>query len=314
MNPPGRHIQILRPGMLTTVQDLGRTGYQQYGMPVSGPMDEWSFRLANLLVGNPPGAACLEITIAGPSILLQAEGWIAICGADIQPRLNGETLENHRAYRVKTGDTLSTGFAAMGCRSYIAFSGGIDVPMVMGSRATYLTGKTGGYEGRALKEGDVIPLGEEEKKPFSGTLPPEVKNIPFAPGPVRLLPGPETDSLDLEALKNLLNSTFTISPNSNRMGYRLEGAAVKPKPEKSNIVSAPVTMGTIQAPAGGQPLILMADRQTTGGYPRIALVATIDLPRVGQLKPGDTITFEEIGLEIAQRLLKERMRLLGKLH
>lgn len=299
--------------MLTTVQDSGRIGYQQYGMPVGGPMDELSYRLANLLVGNPEGAACLEATIAGPEIMFEKEVWVAISGADMQPQINGKGIRNNKAYLMKRGSILSLGFANLGCRSYIAFSGGIDVPVVMGSRSTYLTGKTGGFRGRALMEGDKLMLGEEEAKPLTGNLPPEIAQLPFATGPIRILPGPETGSLGLEALKSLLNSTFAISMNSNRMGYRLEGAVVKPEPESSNIISAPVTMGTIQAPAGGEPIILMADRQTTGGYPRIAVVASIDLPRLGQLQPGDKITFEEISLEDAQILLRERIKLLDEM-
>lgn len=313
MSKTGRYLEILRPGMLTTVQDMGRTGYQQFGMPVSGPMDCWSYGLANLLVGNLPGAACLEATIYGPEVLFHSGGWMAICGADMEPRINGDIIGNNCVYRFKSGDILSTGYANKGSRSYMAFSGGLGVPMVMGSRATYLMGKIGGVQGRALKQGDFLKLEDNTFKPFPETLSAKITDVSFVAGPIRILPGPETYSLDLEALQNLLNGTFTIGTNSNRMGYRLEGVPVKPKRESSNIVSVPVPMGTIQAPAGGEPVILMADRQTTGGYPRIAIAATIDLPRLGQLKPGDSITFEEIDLDHAKRLIVEKSQWIRKL-
>ncbi len=300
--------------MLTTVQELGRRGYQSFGMPVCGPMDELSHRVANLISGNQPQAATLEATIQGPDIRFTQNTTFCISGAMMAPRLNGNSIENNILYHASQDDVLTMGYATLGCRSYIAFLGGVEVPMLMGSRSTYLTGKIGGHHGRALRKGDILPIGVPTPKLSAFKLPSKIIQSVFTPGPIRILPGPEIDHFGFEALKNLLNTTYTIQPNSNRMGYRLAGEPLLPKPGMADVISSPVPPGTIQVPPDGQPIILMADRQTTGGYPRMAVVASIDLPVLGQMKPGDNLTFAEISIAEAQKLIIERNALTGFSH
>jgi len=299
--------------MLTTVQDGGRIGFQSSGMPVGGAMDNLSLRLANISVGNTPDAACLEVTLAGPEILFTEQTYFCICGAEMQARLNDSPLKNGQPAWAQRNDILKMSFASKGCRAYIAFAGGVDVKPVMGSHSTFLAGKMGGYEGRQLKAGDSLTLGAKTGNPLQIRLPDDLLNSIFSNKPIKILPGPEIISFGADAIKKLLSSTFTVSPDSNRMGYRLDGAKLTTKTAEKGIISSPVSMGCIQIPASGQPLVLMADRQTTGGYPRIAVVATIDLPRLAQMKPGDKLCFEEISLDEAQNLLKEREKIIREM-
>jgi antagonist of KipI len=305
-------ILIEQAGMLTTIQDTGRVGFQQFGMPVCGAMDTLSCQLANLLLGNDPGAACLETTIVGPTIRFNSQTYFAITGADLQPMLNKLAIAHYTPFLAHQNDVLSFKGIKTGCRAYIAFSGGIDVPAIMGSKSTYLLGNVGGYYGRALKNGDVVPIIEPAGKPPNISIPLELYTIYNQNEPVRIIPGPEATRYRMRAYGKMLETTYTISTNSNRMGYRLNGKPIKIKDDLANIISSSTPPGTIQLPADGLPIILLADRQTTGGYARLGVVASVDLPVVAQLMPGESIRFQEIKVEQAQALyLEQQMMLKG---
>jgi len=305
-------LLIRSSGLLTTVQDLGRYGFQRYGMPVAGAMDAFSFQLANALVGNLPNDACLEITLIGPEIEFFDDGILAICGADINPCMNGNPVSINKTITAKKGDLLSFGGLNAGCRSYIAFAGGIQVPMVMGSRSTYLRGKIGGFEGRALKSGDVVPLGLMHHKPVFKEIPVDLLPQYGSSQILQITPGPEINRFDIQGITALLTSEYKIADQSDRMGYRLSGEEIKQAKGSADIISAGISMGSVQIPGNGQPIILMADRQTTGGYTRIAHVASVDLTLLAQLKPGDRIRFKEITLGKAQELIISRQKLIEK--
>ena len=327
-------IEIETPGLLSTIQDLGRFGYQRYGMPVSGAMDSQSLRLANLLVGNDPGAAGIEATLMGPTLRFSASTRISLCGSGMQGMINDSVVPSYRALEVKEGDVLHFVGQESGCRMYIALAGGVDVPVVMGSRSTFLRAGIGGHEGRALRKGDVLPLGtsagggdtqySDPQPEVAGSrlpvVPPE--QLPLDPPdevsmvrpelipdyqskePIRIIPGPEVHRLASKGVISLLTTEYRVSVNSDRMGYRLEGEAISLSTPTADIISAGIAMGTIQVTGNGQPIILMADRQTTGGYVRAAVVASVDLGRVAQLRPGDTVTFAEISQEEARELFR----------
>lgn len=288
-------IKLLNPGMFTTIQDLGRFGFQKYGMPVSGAMDTHSLKLANFLVGNNPDEACFECTALGPTIEFQAKSFISICGADMQAAINDKQIEMYKTISVKKSDVLRFKGLKNGFRTYIAFAGGLDVPLVMGSKSTYIRGKIGGINGRQIKQGDEIKLGRSIKNI-------EIKQISKDQIPVyndffeaRIIPGPEADHFTIKGLTTFLYSEYTLSAQCDRMGYRLSGEKLEHK-LSADIISSGVAFGTIQVPAHGEPIIMMADRQTTGGYTRIANVISADLPYLAQLKPGDKIRFKEAKL------------------
>jgi biotin-dependent carboxylase-like uncharacterized protein len=303
-------VIIESAGLLTTVQDRGRYGYQRYGMPVSGAMDTFSLGLANMLVGNDPGAACLEATVHGPEIHFTGETVIAVTGADMDMTVNGKRAALNAAVNVRKGDRLAFRGLRYGCRSYIAFAGGIDVSPVMGSRSTYLRAATGGHEGRALRAGDELPLGVACINGMIREIPegliPEYRHAQT----IRITTGPEAHFFNISGLRNFLTTEYSVTAQSDRMGYRLSGEPVSRREGRGDIISAGISQGTIQVPGDGQPIILMADRQTSGGYARIACVTSVDLTLVAQLIPGDTLRFKEISLEKAQELYKERQKLL----
>ena len=294
-------------GLLTTVQDRGRYGYQRFGMPVSGAMDVFSFELANLLVGNDPGDACLEATISGPELEFTGATWIAITGADMDPRLNGQGIPMNTTIDVRPGDRLGFRGLRSGCRAYIAFAGGIAVPPVMGSRSTYLRTGIGGFQGRALMPGDELPLGEPKGKPRLKKIPegliPDYKHEQT----IRIISGPEAHYFEIVGLRSFLSTEYTVTAQSDRMGYRLSGEPIQHKEGMTNIISAGISLGTVQVPGDGQPIILMADRQTSGGYARIANVITVDLTLLAQLRPGDIVRFSETTLDSARQLYLNRM-------
>jgi antagonist of KipI len=307
-------IIIRSPGMLTTVQDGGRIGYQRSGMPVSGAMDTWSFRLANILTGNPPDAACLETTLTGPDIIFTDTRYIAICGADMYPCLNDKPIRMWETSKVGKDDILSFSGLKHGCRSYIAISGGIDVPKVMGSRSTYLRGGLGGFMGRPLRPGDVIPLGENPARTIPvREIPEEHRPVYLSHQTIRIIPGPEAHRFGFDGIRSFLTGQYRISAHSDRMGYRLEGPVIPVADNNYDIISAGISEGTIQVTGNGQPVILMADRQTTGGYARIGNVISVDLPLVAQMKPGDTLNFREVSLDAAQKLWMESCKILESL-
>ncbi|MEH7342435.1 biotin-dependent carboxyltransferase family protein [Bacillus sp. JJ1532] len=305
-------LEIMKPGMLSTIQDLGRKNYQFYGVSACGAMDALSLRLANILVGNNEWEAGLEITMLGPKIKFIKDGLIAITGADLSPMLNGETVPLWKSIKVYKGDILDFGSIKYGCRSYLAMAGGIDVPPIMGSKSTFLRGGYGGLEGRKLQKGDVICIGEMKAKTsfLARKLPPSYIPNYKENRMVRVILGPQNDAFTEEAIDLMLSTPYQISTNSDRMGYRLEGKALTHL-NGPDIFSDFITAGSIQVPGNGQPIILMSDCQVTGGYTKIGVVIGVDLPYLAQRRPGDYVCFEEIDISEAQRLWKEQEKLLN---
>lgn len=299
-------IKIIKPGLLTTVQDLGRSGYQQYGVTVSGVMDNVSARLANILVGNDEGEGLLEVTMLGPEIEFLADIVIAITGGDLLPVLNNHAVAMGKSLLVKKGDKLAFRGIKNGCRSYIAFSGGIEVPILMGSKATFTRGSIGGHEGRALKAGDLLTIGEprDALNLLTGRVLQENWYEYSHTIELRVVLGPQEDAFTEAGLKTFFSSQYGVTNECDRMGYRLEGERIEHK-KGGDIISDGIAMGAIQIPSHGNPIIMMADRQTTGGYTKIGNVITVDLPKVAQAKPGDKIIFKEVALEEAHALLRD---------
>ena len=301
-------LQIREPGLFTTVQDRGRYGYQRLGVPVSGAMDEFALRAANLLVGNDQGAACLEMTVIGPDIAFLADTWIAVAGADLTARLDGEALERWESVQVRAGSTLSFTDMQDGMRAYLAVAGGVDLPLVMGSRSTYAKAAIGGVDGRALRKGDVIsalPLGPD--RTFVRRQLPDGLKIPSygQHHELRVVLGPQHRAFGPEAIATLLGSVYTISLDSDRMGYLLQGPPIVHQ-SGADIVSDGNPPGAVQVPGNGTPTVLLADRGTTGGYTKIATVISSDLARLAQAVPGHTVTLEAVTVEEAHRLYREK--------
>ncbi len=300
-------IKVISPGVLTTVQDTGRFGHQAAGIPEAGAMDRASLRLANALVGNPEDAAALELTVFGGTFEFDGKGTIALTGADMRPFLNGNRMSMNTAVPVKAGDRLELGVASRGMRAYLAVSGGIDVPVVLGSRSTDLKSRLGGLEGRKLRAGDVLengsrPQAAAELAEVQGTpCEPVLQRLAKATSPegvtqIRFLFGPQDAMFAEDAKKTFTDSIYTLSAACDRMGYRLEGAAV-PSLNGTDILSEGICFGSIQVPANGQPIVMMADHQTTGGYAKIGTVLSEDLPLLAQLGPGKRIHFVPVTLE-----------------
>jgi len=297
-------IEVLKPGALSTFQDLGRFGHQHHGIPVSGVMDERSHRLACMLVGNAPSEATLEVTLLGPTLRFEVPAVIAVCGADLGATLGGRALPLGAPVSVAAGDLLAFGKRASGLRAYIAVAGGYALRPVMGSTSTYVRGGFGGAQGGPLQKGDRIALGGAPSpgspRGASGfTFPEEVQRAPGAP--IRIVPGREWEAFEPQAHRAMAEQVFRVSPRSDRMGYRLECEPLRLL-EPLELQSEAVGFGTVQVPPDGHPIVLLADRQTTGGYPRIANVAAVDLPCMAQLIAGEPVRFEWISLDAAQAL------------
>ncbi|MBP5200086.1 MAG: biotin-dependent carboxyltransferase family protein [Schwartzia sp.] len=296
-------ILVKTPGPLTTVQDEGRFFYQSSGVRPSGVMDVAAYEAANALVGNEKGEAALEMTFLGATVEFQSAAWFAATGADMQAKLDGAPVERYRAIHAEGGQTLAFGMAANGCRGYLAVRGGIDVPVVMGSRSTDMSAKLGGFEGRALKAGDVLPT-----LPDDGWTPTELRYAPpvyESAATVRVVPGPQEEYFTAAGIETFFSSAYEISPNSDRMGLRLEGPEIE-SVSGTDIVSDGIVFGSIQVPSGGKPILLMADHQTTGGYAKIGTVLSLDLPKLAQARPGDTVRFVRISAEDAQALYERK--------
>ncbi|ARI78405.1 5-oxoprolinase subunit C family protein [Halobacillus mangrovi] len=323
-------IRVVKGGLLTTIQDLGRFGHQKHGVIASGVMDSESHRIANLLVGNSPDLATIEITLMGPVLEFQEDALISICGGSLSPMIDGDSAPMWRPIFVKKGSELRFGNPKQGFRAYLAVCGGFDVPVVMDSRSTYLRAGIGGFKGRALDKGDELRLNSPTDTAFS-----IFENLKQKPGKhsyatpnwfvaheftpviqsgetIRITEGREYDQFSTESQNALIQESFKIDSKSDRMGYRLNGPRLERKDDK-DMISEAVAFGTIQVPSEGNPIILLADRQTTGGYPKIAQVARIDLPKVAQMKPGEQIRFEWISLDKAQKLYLEREKALDQL-
>lgn len=285
-------LHVVKPGLLTTVQDLGRWGRQAIGVPVAGPMDPFSHRLANALVSNEPGAATLEITLIGPEVVFEDERVSAVTGAAFDLSLDGQPVQGSRAFLARRGARLTFGQRRRGSRAYLAVGGGLAVPLVLGSRATHVLSRIGGFGGRALQAGDRVPLGARpaEFRKARAFEPANERAIPDRHAQVRILPGPHQDRFVPGAFDRLQSTPYAIANESDRMGFRLRGPAIEHRTDASMISDA-TPLGVLQVPASGQPVLLMADRQTTGGYPAIATVIAADIGLAGQLAPGDTISF-----------------------
>jgi antagonist of KipI len=313
-------ISVLHPGLLTTVQDLGRPGYQQAGLVVGGALDATALRVANMLVGNSPQAAGFEITLRGPRLRFTASHLVAITGAHLSPTLNGQPVGLHRPVWVRAGTELAFGKAVAGSRAYLAVAGGLDVPLVLGSRATYLRAGLGGWHGRALLAGDCLPMGTPSAigQRLTQQLAPAAPTAawaaaPWTPGPqlcpppaaeplLRAVRGPEYGQFVEASQRAFWHEPFEVTPAADRMGYRLQGPALARWAAAPELLSSAVTLGTVQVPASGQAIVLLADCQTTGGYPRLAQVISADFGALAQLRPGQRCRFGEVTLAEAQAL------------
>ncbi len=312
-------VKVIKPGVLATIQDLGRFGSQKYGVIVGGAMDSLAVRIANILVGNEEGEATIEVTMYGTKLQFEDEHLIAVTGGYLEPKIDGEPLSMWRPALVRKGQVLTFNSPRSGCRAYIALSGGLQVPKVMGSKSTYTQANIGGYKGRELREDDVLFCGEvsEQGETFIRKLKelntPVQWSVNYSPfyfctsEKIRILKGSEFDWFENKSQQNLLSEPYKITLNTNRMGCQLEGAKLSLM-NKSELLSEGVTYGTIQVPTNGLPIILMAERQTTGGYPKIGQVITADLPRLAQMQPGNTIHFEIISIDEAEKLLIQQER------
>ena len=322
-------IRVIRPGLLTTIQDQGRAGLQQFGVIVSGAMDPLALRISNLLVGNEQHSAVLEITLSGPALLFEHEALIAIAGADLSAIIDGQAVPLWRPIWVRQGSRLEFGSPLRGSRAYLSVAGGIDVPLVMHSRSTYLRARLGGFDGRSLQAGDVLNLRaaspgvsqQIKRKSERGSELPFVAPDWFAGSDlaeylddptIRVMSGGQYDWFNDESREAFVSEPFSITKQSDRMGYRLAGPTLR-FIQPRELVSEAVTVGTIQVPPEGQPIILMADRPTTGGYAKIAQVATVDIPVLAQLKPGAKIRFLMISVDEAQELYRSREAMIRRL-
>lgn len=299
-------LQVVKPGLLTTIQDLGRYGHQASGVPVAGPMDAFSHRLANQLAGNDAAAATLEITLIGPELIVDANTTMAIAGAQFEATCDDRPVPMDASFTVTRGQRLKFGRIQQGARAYLAVAGGIQTPTLLGSRSTHLVSRMGGLHGRALTSGDVVPISDAlqprpQRKSAGLMLPSKGRAL------LRVMAGPQADWFHADALKTIGGVSFRISPQSNRMGYRLQGPPLT-RTRDAELISEPVGIGAIQVPSAGEPILLMADRQTAGGYPKIGYVISADLPLAGQLAPGDFIEFHLCSRQEAVAALISRER------
>lgn len=303
-------ITVLNPGLLTTVQDMGRVGYQQFGVSVSGVMDPRAASIANILADNPEDEAVLECTMLGPQLRFDQDNCIAITGGDLGPTLDGQPVRGYQAIQVKAGQVLRFTAPKTGCRAYVAFTGGLDIPVVMGSRSTNLRAKIGGLEGRKLNKGDVIGFRAPRanlKNLGLRSIAPEF--VPRSEYILRVVLGPQDDAFTKEGLDTFLGQTYTVTPEFDRMGCRLDGPVIQ-HVESGDIISDGISFGAIQVPAAGKPIIMLCDRQTTGGYTKIATVISADFRLLAQLKAGDKLRFQRVTIQHAQdALLTQRAAL-----
>jgi biotin-dependent carboxylase-like uncharacterized protein len=297
-------LAVQDPGPQTTVQDQGRIGYLRVGIPTSGPMDGWAFAVGNRLVGNREGAAGLECTLVGPRVEFADERLVAVTGAEMPVTLNGAEILRWAAFRVRAGDVLKLGSTRAGVRSYLLVEGGIATPPALGSRATYLRGQLGGHEGRALRRDDLIPLG-----PAGAGRPRQLRRelVPGYPDTVdaHVVLGPQDDRFTAAGLAAFLAGPYEVLPQADRMGARLRGPRIE-HGQGHDIVSDGIPLGGIQVVGDGQPIVLLVDRQSTGGYPKIATVCSFDIGRIGQLRPGQWVRFRPVSVAEAHLIRRTR--------
>ncbi len=303
-------IEVTKPGLATTVQDLGRPGYYHLGIPISGAMDRFALRAANLLVGNDEGAACLEAVFMGPELVFRSAATIAVTGAELPPKIDGAECPTWTALPVKAGQTLSFGFLKNGARAYIAVSGGIDVPVVLGSRSTYPLGALGGFQGRALAAGDVLATGAPGRAAKEGaSVAPGLRPTVTLPVTLRMLPGLYWHRITKPAGERFFEDTWKVAPEADRIGYRFRGGkALEFNPREqpfgagsdpSNIVDSCYPYGSIQVPGGTEPIVLHRDAVSGGGYFMIGTVISADMDIIGQLQPNATVKFVAVDMPAA---------------
>lgn len=306
-----REIKVVSPGLLTTIQDKGRYGFQASGVQVSGVMDSIAAELANALVGNGPEAAVLECTFLGPELEFQADSLVAVTGGVPELLLDGQVIQPYKAIKVGQGQRLKVGTQKDGMRAYLAVAGGIAVQEAMGSRSTNLKLGIGGVDGRKLAAGDMLPVGEAAEAGLAMLQGSKLlRQMPIRQQSagvkkIRAVLGPQDDYFSQEAINAFQEEVYTISNESDRMGYRLEGKAVE-KVRNQDLITDGIVFGSVQIPPNGQPIIMLADHQTTGGYPKLATVATVDLPILAQSRPGDQLQFQLVSVQEAQQLLRQQ--------
>ncbi|OUO76474.1 KipI antagonist [Blautia sp. An249] len=304
-------ISVENGGILTTVQDEGRFGYQAYGVSTSGAMDSHAFHIANLLVGNKMTEGALEMTFMGPTLTFTCDNIIAVTGGDLMPMLDGQPMPMYQAVLVRKGQKLQFGGARNGCRGYIAFAGGLEIPEVMGSKSTLLRNNLGGVKGRKLEKGDTIAF-TAPKTELSNM---ENRKVPADIYPadevvLRVVLGPQDDEFTERGIRSFFWNSGVITDEFDRMGCRIEREPIEHKGD-GNINTDGISLGSIQVPANGKPIIMLADRQSTGGYAKIGTVISVDLPKIAQSRPGQKVRFIQVSLELAQSLyIRERNKML----
>lgn len=316
-------IKINAPGLATTVQDLGRPGYYHLGIPLSGGMDRFALRAANMLVGNDEGAAVLEAVFMGPDLEFTADAMVAVTGAELPPKVNGELRETWSSFRVKAGQVLSFDFLKKGARAYIAIAGGIDVPVVLGSRSTYALGALGGHEGRKLQAGDQLPVGSASRPAKEGaTVPVALRRGPTNTAELRVLPGLYWHRITEAAGRQFFADVWKVAPEADRIGYRFKGGKplefVPRTPpfgagsDPSNIVDACYPYGSIQVPGGTEPIVLHRDAVSGGGYFMVGTVISADMDLIGQMQPHTPTKFVEVDMKTALAARHDRAAMLDK--
>lgn len=300
-------IEVISPGPLSTIQDEGRFGFMNTGFSPGGAMDSYSLKIANILVGNAPGDGAVEMTMMGATFKFSCKSVIALTGADMEPSLNGKEIEMYKGIEVSEGDILTLKMAKCGMRTYMAVAGGFDLPRIMGSMSTNLKCALGGYEGRKLKAGDRLPLRASVDIFHIGHRKTRPENNYENEISVRVVLGPQEDYFTENGIKTFLSSSYTVSDKSDRMGVRLDGEKIE-NINGVDIISDGIQTGSVQIPASGTPIIMMADRQTTGGYAKIATVISSDLNKIAQAKAGTRINFEAVSLKEAVALKRHEAR------
>ena len=315
-------INVKSAGFATTIQDLGRPGYYHLGIPMGGAMDRFALRCANLLVGNDEGAAGLECVFMGPELEFTEDAVIAVTGADLPPKVDGQVMESWTAIKVKAGQVLSFDYLRSGARGYIAISGGIDTPPALGSRSTYAIGALGGVDGRAVQAGDVLPIGAADNLREVRSIPADLRRGPQAPAELRVVPGLYWHRITEAAGKTFFDETWKVASEADRMGYRFKGGTplefVDREPpfgagsDPSNITDACYPYGSIQVPSGTEPIILHRDAVSGGGYFMLGTVISADMDLIGQLAPNTPTRFVKVNMHTALAARKERAAMLDR--
>ncbi len=316
-------VNVIKPGLSTTVQDLGRPGYYHIGIPLSGAMDRLAAKAANWLVGNKEGAAVLEAVFMGPELKFTEEATVAVTGAELPPKVDGEVRDTWTSFKVKKGQTLSFDFLKKGARAYIAISGGIDVPVVLGSRSTYALGALGGFTGRKLEAGDKLPVGKGRAVKEGRSVPEKLRRGPGQPAELRMIPGLYWHRITEAAGKQFLADTWKVANEADRIGYRFKGGkplefVAREQPfgagsDPSNIVDACYPYGSIQIPSGTEPIVLHRDAVSGGGYFMVGAVISADMDLIGQMQPNTPARFVEVTMAQALKARKDRAKLIEKI-